>query len=248
MTRVQDLVVEALQQALAASAEMRLYKSGKLEGLFASRAGVNGDAAALALRDNLLETVRTETKGKASIEWVRLTPRGVAFLHEHQSPIRALYELRETLRSNQDAIPAWLVEMRSDLKALDERLTAEAEQWTQRFDALTRRVEEVLRRLEAATPVLPKELVELHPWAVDAVNYLDRRKGSAAPGDCPLPELFAALAHLHPALSVSAFHEGLRRLHERRVVRLQATANVTDLAQPEFALFDDGVVLYYAVR
>ena len=100
MNRVQDLVVEALQQALAASAEMRLFKSGKLEGLFASRAGVNGDAAALALRDGLLETVRTETKGKATIDWVRLTPRGVAFLHEHQSPIRTpLYELRgETLR------------------------------------------------------------------------------------------------------------------------------------------------------
>ena len=86
------------------------------------------------------------------------------------------------------------------------------------------------------------------PGLSTTVNYLDRRKGSAAPGDCPLPELFAALARLHPSLSVSAFHEGLRRLHERRVVRLQATANVTDLAQPEFALFDDGMVLYYAVR
>ena len=73
---------------------MRLYKSGKLEGLFPGRAGANGDAAALALRDSLLEVVRTETKGKTTIEWVRLTPQGVEFLHEHQSPIRALNELR----------------------------------------------------------------------------------------------------------------------------------------------------------
>src|SRR5207248_9424019 len=139
---------------------------------------------------------------------VRLTPRGVEYLHEHQSPVRALHDLRETLRHNQDAVPAWLAEMRTGLRTLDERLTAEAEQWTRRLDALTRRVEDVLRRIEEATPVLPKELVEQHAWAVDAVNYLDRRKNGGAPGDCPLPELFAALSRQHPALSVSAFHDG----------------------------------------
>src|SRR5579872_1555608 len=219
MNRVQDIAIAALQQALAASGEVRLYKSGKLDGLFPGRAGVNGDAAALALRDGLLEIVRTETKGKAVIEWVRLTPQGVAFLHDHQSPVKALHELRDTLRHNQDAIPAWLAEMRTGLKALDERLTAEAEQWTKRLEALTRRVEDVLRRIEEATPPLPKELVEQYAWSVDAVNYLERRKGSGAAGECPLPELFTSLARLHPELSVSAYHEGLRRLHERRVVR-----------------------------
>jgi hypothetical protein len=248
MNRVQDIVIAALQQALAAPSEVRLYKSGKLDGLFPGRAGVNGDAAALALRDGLLETVRTETKGKAVIEWVRLTPHGVAFLHDHQSPVKALHELRETLRHNHDAIPAWLTEMRSGLKSLDERLTAEAAQWTRRLDALTRRVEDTLRRIEEATPMLPKELVEQYGWAVDAINYLERRKSSGAAGECPLPELFAALVRLHPALSVSGYHEGLRRLHDRRVVRLQAAANVAELPQPEYALFDDGKVWYYAAR
>jgi hypothetical protein len=248
MNRVQEIVIEALQQALAVSAEVRLYKSGKLDGLFAGRAGVNGDAAALALRDGLLEVSRTETKGKANIEWVRLTPRGVEFLHEHQSPVRALHDLRETLRHNQDAVPEWLADMRTGLKALDEQLTAEAEQWTRRLDALARRLEDVLRRIEEAAPVLPKELVEQHAWSVDAVNYLDRRKNGGAPGECPLPELFAALTREHPALSVGVFHEGLRRLHDRRVLRLKSASNVSDLPQPEYALFDDGAVLYYASR
>jgi hypothetical protein len=248
MNRVQDIVLEALQQALAAAADVRLYKSGKLEGLFPGRAGVNGDAAALALREGWLEIVRTETKGKTTIEWVRLTPRGVEHLHEQQSPVKALHELRETLRQNQDAIPAWLADMRSGLKALDDRLTAEAEQWTHRLDALTRRVEDVLRRIEEATPLLPKELVETHAWAVDAVNYLERRKNSGAPGDCSLPELFAALARQYSALSVNAFHDGLRQLHDHRVVRLQPATNIAELPQPEYALFDDGMVLYYATR
>ena len=98
MTRVQDIVIEALQQALASAEEQRLYKGGKLDGLFAGRGGVNGDAAALALRESLLEVVRTETKGKTTIDWVRLTPRGTEYLHEQQSPVKALHELRATLR------------------------------------------------------------------------------------------------------------------------------------------------------
>jgi DNA-binding PadR family transcriptional regulator len=202
----------------------------------------------MAVRDGLLEVVRTETKGKSIVDWVRLTPRGVEYLHDHQSPTRALYELRQTLRQNGDAIPIWLSEMRSGLKSLDERLTAEAEQWTRRLDALTRSVEDVLRRIEEAAPLLPKELIEQHAWSVDMVNYLERRKNSGAPGDCSLPELFGALTRQHPALSVSAFHEGLRHLHDRRVLRLQPATNIADLPQPEYALFDDGQVLYFVKR
>ena len=53
-------------------------------------------------------------------------PRGVDFLHEHESPLRALQELRGTLRCNQQAFPAWLAEMRAGLLALDEKVAAEA--------------------------------------------------------------------------------------------------------------------------
>ena len=125
-------------------------------GLFPGRTGAAGDAAAQALRDGLLEVVRTETKGKTTIEWVRLTPRGVDFLHDHESPAAALHELRDTLRLNQQAVPVWLAEMRAGLHALDERLAADAQKWQQRLDALTRRVEDTLRRLEEAAPLLPR--------------------------------------------------------------------------------------------
>jgi hypothetical protein len=60
--------------------------------------------------------------------------------------------------------------------------------------------------------------------------------------------LFAALTRSHPRLSVMDFHEGLRRLHERRTIRLQAADGLADLPQPEYALFDGGKVLYYAAR
>jgi hypothetical protein len=254
MDRVEQALVEALRQALSEPAEQRLYRSGKLEGLFPGRNSVHGTAAAQALRDGLLEVVRTETKGKTVIEWVRLTPRGVDFLHERESPLRALEELRSTLRLNQQAVPAWLAEMRGGLQALDERLTADARKWLERLYALARRVDETLRRLEQSAPLLPVELAESYPWAIDALNYLDRRHLAGGPSangeavDCPLPELFAALVRQHPRLSVSAFHEGLRRLHERRLLHLRPATSLADLPQPEYALLDGASVLYYAAR
>jgi hypothetical protein len=248
MDRVQATLVEALRKALADPAEQRLVKSGKLEGLFPGRTGAAGEAAALALRDGLLEMVRTEVKGKTTSEWVRLTPQGVDYLHERESPVRALDELQEALRANQQAVPLWLAEMRATLRALDERLAADAQKWQQRLEALERRVADTLHRLEAATPMLPPEVAEAYPWAVDAVNYLDRRRSGGAPGDCPLPELFAALLRQHSRLSVSAFHEGLRRLHDRRALRLVPAASLAALPQPEYALFDGSTVLYYAAR
>ena len=66
--------------------------------------------------------------------------------------------------------------------------------------------------------------------------------------DCPLPELFAALVRQYPGLSVHAFHEGLRRLHERRLLHLRPAANLADLPLPEYALLEGAAVLYYATR
>ena len=248
MDRVNDILIEALKQALSVEAEQRLYRSGKLDGLFPGRGGTSGEAAARALRDGLFEVARTEVKGKTSIDWVRLTPRGVEFLHEYESPVQALHELREALCRGREAVPVWLAEMRAALRALEEQFTADAQKSQQRLEALTRHVEDALRRLEEATPVLPKELADAYPWSVDALDYLDRRRHAGALGPCPLPELHESLRRAHPSLSIGHFHEGLRRLHQRRVLRLQPTAGLADLPRPEFALFDDGSVLYYVAR
>ena len=152
--RTTELLLDALKRALVEPGEQRLYKSGKLEGLFPSRAGSAADAAERAVREGLLEEVRSEIRGKSTFQLVRLTPRGVDFIHEHESPVRALRELRAELRCNQQALPVWLDQMRSTLRTLDDRLTEEARQWSQRLEGLTRLVEDTLRRLEASAPLL----------------------------------------------------------------------------------------------
>jgi hypothetical protein len=248
MDRATEILANALGQALASSAEQRLYRSGKLDGLFPSRSGTAGEAASRALREGLLEVVRTETRGRTVIDWVRPTPAGVEFLYQHQSPVRALDEMRSTLRLNQQALPVWLADMRAALHSLDTRLAADAARWHDRLEALARRVEQALDRLERAAPPLPTNVLQAHPWSIDAINYLDRRRSGGSPGDCPLPELFAALRREYPDFSLGAFHQGLDRLHERHVLRLRPIGPSEAMAQPEYALLRGDAVLYYATR
>jgi hypothetical protein len=156
MEPVMEILLDALKLALAEPGEQRLFRSGKLAGLFAGRTGVNAEAA-----------------------------------------------------------------------------TREA----------------ALRRAEAAGAELANGVGADVPWAVDALAYLDHRRTGGASGDCPLPELFAALRDRHPGLSVNAFHDHLRRLQDRRALRLLAfTGAPSDIPEPEYALLDGANLLYYVSR
>ena len=244
--KINDALVHALKQALAEPGEHRLFKSGKLAGLFPSRSGVNAEAATRALQDGLLEVARTETRGKTAIEWVRLTPRGVEFLGQHQSPRRAVEELRAALQAARDELPAWHQEIHGRVQELADRFAEETRRFAQRLEGLSRQVEAALARLEEERLQVPDGVAEAVPWARDALDYLENRRTGGAGGECPFPELFTALQRQHGDLSVAAFHEGLRRLQEGRAVRLLPfTGPDADLPQPEFALFDRAAVLYY---
>lgn len=245
--KVMETLVAALRQARDEPGEQRLYRSGKLAGLFAGRTGAAGEAAGRAVRDGLLDVVRTETRGKVTIEWVRLGARGAQFLLDNESPVRALEDLRETLRVASDGVPEWLSRMQSELHSLGARLADDAQLWLVKLDALGRRVDEALRRVEADSLQLPDGTDAL-PWAKEALAYLERRRASTKEA-CPLPELFAAVREGHAMLSVTAFHEGLRLLQRRRVLRLTPfNGRAGELPEPEYALLDGADVLYFAER
>src|SRR5204863_4238934 len=108
--------------------------------------------------------------------------------------------------------------------------------WLHRLEALSQRVEQGLRRLEAGSLQLP-DGVEILPWAKEALAYLDHRKAAGATDHCPLPELFSALSRQQADLSVTAFHDGLRLLHKRRALRLLPFQGAPgDMPEPEYAL------------
>lgn len=249
MDKVDDVLMQALKEALTETGEQRLYRSGKLPGLLPTRSGVNAQAALKAIQDGLLEVVRTEVKGKTAIEWVRLTPRGLSFISERESPIEVLRDLHGILQTTRQGMPLWLADIRQQMNDFSGQVIQDVERMAGRLDVLCQRVEEVLRRNDALSPPLPESLSASIPWALDALAYLDRRQDNGARGDCSLPELFRALRDRHPELSVTAYHEGLRRMGDRRAVRLIPFSDPPEkLPEPEYALLDGSAVMFHVSR
>jgi hypothetical protein len=240
-----ELLLDALKAAIGTGGEHRLFRSGKLPGLFPSRAGPSADAALAAIRDGLLETFRTETRGKLVVEWVKATPKGVAFVHEHDSPKSVLRELKAVLDATRAGVPTWMTDACSELAAVSAKFEERAAAVLRRLDELAGRVEAALRRAEMNAPAVAEPVGRVVPWAVEALEYLDRRKETGVGGDCPLPELFHAVRVKFPELTLPVFHDGLRRLHDVRALRLTPLA---DMTEPEYAVVIDGKLMYAAGR
>ena len=154
------------------------------------------------------------------------------------------------MQTTKAGVPVWLDGMRQEVQALSDRLAVEMDKLLHRLDALSRRVEEALRRTDADVPALEDGVARAVPWAADVIHYLDRRRQSGAAGDCPLPELFAALRQRRPGVTLTEFHDGLRRLDDLRAISLRPFAGKPEeLTEPEYALLDGANrVLYYATR
>jgi hypothetical protein len=241
-------LVEALKQAVAEPGEQRLFRTGKLPGIFPSRTGASGEAAAQALRDGLVEISRNETKGKVTTEWVRVTPRGLEFIHQHESPVQALRDLQAVLKMTQDGIPHWMGELQKELQALGNRLTEQAQRITRRIEALSQSVDDALAHAEAGQSQVPTDLAAALPWAVGALDYLDHRKTAGLANSCPLPDLFAALRAKLPEMTVTEYHAGLRQLHERKVLRLVPYQGRDPLPEPEYALLEGAATFYHVAH
>lgn len=214
------LVLAALRVALREPGEHRLYQAGKLPGLFASRHGTPGDAARFAVAEGLLDLVKTEVRGKQPVEWVRATPRAVDFVHEYDSPKAVLDDLKTVIGETRAGVPVWLAETQVELTALRTAFEVRARQFAEQLDALTRRVESALRRVELSPPGMPDSTRRAVPWGLAALEYLDRRAFTGVPGDCPLAELFRAVRDQFPELNLTDFHAGLRRLQDLRAMKL----------------------------
>jgi hypothetical protein len=228
MDKLTQALLVGLKQALQEPGEQRLFRSGKLPGVFAGKTGLYAEAAALALRDGLLEITRQETKGKTTTEWVKPTPRGVEFVHLHESPVQAVRELR------------------AEIETLSARLAEQNETTCRLIEGLSQRVVETLQRLQASGSKTPAEASDVVAWGPDALAYLDKRGANWVSSHCAMPELFAALRDKYPEMTVVEFHGGLRKLHDRGVLRLLAYEGTDPLPQPEYALLD-GAVTYYHV-
>lgn len=240
-----ELLLEALKAAIHTPGEHRLFQSGKLPGLFPSRAGLSNETALLALRDGLLETVRTEAKGKLITEWVCATPKAVGFVHEHDSPRSILRELKDVLQTTRTGVPQFMADARAELAALSANFEEKAAAMLAQLGDLAKRCEAALRRAEAGGQVIAAPVGQLVPWAMTALEYLDKRAESGVTHACPLPELFHAVCVKFPQLGLAEFHDGIKRLHDVRAVKLTPTAAIPE---PEYAVVVEGKLMYAVGR
>src|SRR5262249_42896064 len=119
--------------------------------------------------------------------------------------------------------------------------------YVQWLDAMQHRVDAALKRAAETPPSVPDGLASNVPWAGEVLAYLDQRAGAGG-GPCPLPELFAAPRGKNGAISLTQFHDGLRLLHQRRMLNLLLADSALPLPEPEHALVDGDAVFYYAIR
>lgn len=245
MDKVKQSLLEAMRQG-ADGNEQRLYRSGKLAGLFGGRSSLNAEIAAQATRDGLIELARTETRGKTVTEWVKVTAKGIEFLVQNESPLKALEELHALLKQSRDGLPAWFAELQGRLNEWNTRLLEEFQATTRKLDRLGQQVVEALQRAERMGPALPEGAAGTLPWSNEAVLYLGQRQQAGIGERCPLPELFGVVRKKEPELTVRDFHSGLRRLHDRGVIRLLPFEGPEGPPEPEYALLDGAEMYYYA--
>jgi hypothetical protein len=99
MNHETDMLVAALRKVVASGGEHLLFKVSKQEGLFVSKTGLAAEVAQNALDRQFIELVRSEGEGKKLCQWVKITAKGIRFLHERESPVRSGWcECRKGLR------------------------------------------------------------------------------------------------------------------------------------------------------
>ena len=183
--------------------------------------------------------VLVRKKPKTTTEICHLTDKGLAWLVGQTSPREVLEDFLRALEARQTEA--------SNLLAGVQRMHTS-------FEALKAGAEKVLERMslpEAAAPTegLLERFQRFHQGQIaDARTVLlSRLQEWQTSGDCPLPELFRRSRTETPDLTIGAFHDELRRLHDAGLVYLHPwTGPLHALPEPSFALLVGHEIAYYA--
>ncbi|HQR08002.1 MAG TPA: hypothetical protein PLN21_14335 [Gemmatales bacterium] len=223
------LVLTALAQSYASPGEMPLHTTRAQPGLFPTT-GIGKAAAQAALQSNWLQSVRSETKGKAITTYVTLTTTGSDFLLEQTDPKPLLEQVQTRLQSEASR----LQEVQSMVRVA-----------FQSMEALKNRVEKLATMVDQRQVVQAR--VSVPAWEDRLTEYLNQRESARPAEDCPLPELYQQARQIVPELSVGTFHDGLRRLHADRRIALQPwTGPLHELPEPSLALLQGHSLAFYA--
>jgi hypothetical protein len=258
-----QIVFAALSQAAAHAVGLPLHGGKAHPGLFPATA--LGKQAAQRCRDEgylqpLADTFPADVsppQKKPGQEPWGLTEKGLAYLLHQVSPRHVLEDFVRALETRQAPLAELLATARA-MQATVEALKANAEQVLQRFagpdngspatGSLNALFAQFLNETKQTAPAEPAPATDPPPACGDLLAPLARwQTTSGAAEDCPLPELFRQGKAAAPGLTIGAFHDELRRLHEIGKIYLHPwTGPLCDLPEPPYALLVGHEIAYYA--
>ena len=224
------LILDALSRAVAEPAGLPLFGAKAAPGLFPTTA-IGRQAAQRCKDDGYLHPVPD-----AAREVCTVTEKGRSWLVTQANPRQVLEDFVRVLEERRQQAGE-LVAAARQMAASVESLKSTVEQLRPLADRQTHHLTAEERRDR------PGGAIDL---CADIPTHLEQWH-AAAPGDCPLPELFRRVREAHPALTIGRFHDGLRGLHERGLIYLHPwTGPLYDLPEPPFALMTGHEIAYYA--
>lgn len=242
-----ELLLDALKSAVAVPGEHRLFRWGKLGGLFPSRVGPSAAAAKFALSEGLLEHVRTEMRGRLIVEWARATPKAMQHLDEHDSPKAVLRELQDVIGVTRAGIPVWMEQARDEAAQLSMRFEHFSRELLRRLDSLNDRVDAAIRRAETAAPKVGEAMLRRVPWAKAILESIDRHSANGWRGGCEMNNLFFVAKSSEAGMTLLEFHEGIRAMANGGLLQL-SPAEAGEIREPEYAVEVGGQMMWWAER
>jgi hypothetical protein len=231
------LILDGLSRALAEPASRPLFGNKAQPGLFAPTAAARL-AADRCKQENWLRIDRTEKRGKVGIEICSITEKGLAFLLSQVSPRPILEQLVRSLDAHQQQVGT-LIAAVHEVQSSIEQLRAKAETVLQK---MTSPPNGAVGHAGNGAP--PSTM-----WTDAILDYLNHWQTAHATEDCSLPELYRHAQSAWPDLTIGAFHDGLRRLHEQALIFFHPwTGPLHEIPEPALALLAGHQVAYYASR
>lgn len=230
--RLTPLLLEALGRAAAEPDGLPLH-GGKAAPCLFTATPAGKQAAQRCKDDGLLQTLRTEAKGKTATEFCAITEKGLAFLLAQVNPKQVLEDFIRSLDARQEQM---------------NRLLDAARHMQGSLEALKVAAEKVLQHAARPTSVGPSPSSNGSPsWTFAVIAHLTRWHDSGASEDCALTELYAEARKAAPGLTIGQFHDGLRALQQQQRIYLHPwTGPLYDLPEPALALLVGHEIAYYA--
>jgi hypothetical protein len=244
-----QLVLTALSRAVTDPTGVPLVAARSAPGLFPGTAA--GKQAAQRCRDEgLIQPVDSRPE-----VWT-ITDQGLSYLLDQVSPRQVLEDFVRALEARQTQAAELLDTARRMYQTLD-ALKARVEQVLPQVPHVrlpdhngdNRSLTDLFAAFRNGAPQQGADAPRAPESAVDAAltAHLERWQTSGASEDFPLPDLFRRTVADVPGLTLGAFHDALRRLHDTERLYLHPwTGPLYDLPEPPFALLVGHNVAYYA--